>query len=782
MSYKFPVFKPLVLALSISLAACGGGGSGDDDDSAPAARTLSGTAAAGAALIGTVTVKGALGNTRSALIEADGSYEVDVTGLTAPYRLRASGTVGGKTYKLHSYAEEADVGGNVNITPFTDLIIANAAQQLAESFFDSNTATSLDPAEVDAQEAALQAKLQDVFDAIGVGTAIDLLNTSFSADHTGLDAALDVIRVEVDTATNIATITNLVDNTTLADNVLDTEDNTDTLDVVDAGGLTEAVGDIQAIANLFDDFASQFAVGLPSAADIQDLLAADFLQHDQSKGLFITDITTDPTIIGLGFTGVSVVDLDSGLGEATVKFNASFDGEVDPETETWYVAKDTNGAWQLRGNQAVIDINSLGFHCNDFDGTDNSPGGCGINVSFWDEDFTNTGGLPIASGTMRIFDPSDLVTPKVTVYLGTPDFVAPGELQIYNVPEGGGNGFYTGDWRAFGTGVNEIDPAVFAVGDVIEYRVYTQDLDVSDPANPAVATGMEVATYTTDIVLFEPSTVGLYPTATSATLTAMDNFTPGDNLAIAWTLTAGTVSDEVLVQVSDSSGNEVEIWDESFSGSTTSITVASSEFGSLDPSADSYDLLVRIYAMDEVTGQAHSTDYRATISSGGTPALTCGYESGWDDLADGGMGAPISPNSFMDFETVVSDCGEALTVTAANVVGTYTDGDETFTFDDPAGAAATLLDPATGVYTDGVETIVFQWWVDTLPTYIVIQSNDTVDPNLPAEVWFRETSALRAIEGSTYRFVKYSEQSNYSDTDRFTGSDGEIWYQDLVKQ
>ena len=106
--------------------------------------TLSGTAAGGAAIVGTVVVKGANGNVKSAVIEADGTYEVDVTGLTAPYRLRAEGTVGGKHYKLHSYTEEASVGGTVNITPFTDLIIANTAQQLAANFFDSTVDTGLD--------------------------------------------------------------------------------------------------------------------------------------------------------------------------------------------------------------------------------------------------------------------------------------------------------------------------------------------------------------------------------------------------------------------------------------------------------------------------------------------------------------------------------------------------------------------------------------------------------------------------------------------------------------
>lgn len=85
-----------VLSATFALSGCSDDGSGGGGTTPPAANLLSGTAAAGAAVIGTVTVKGALGNVTSALIETDGTYDVDVTGLTAPYRLRAQGTVGGR--------------------------------------------------------------------------------------------------------------------------------------------------------------------------------------------------------------------------------------------------------------------------------------------------------------------------------------------------------------------------------------------------------------------------------------------------------------------------------------------------------------------------------------------------------------------------------------------------------------------------------------------------------------------------------------------------------------
>jgi hypothetical protein len=917
-------FQAFVVLQMLILTACGG--SSDPGVTTPvASTTLSGTAAAGAAIVGQVTVKGSLGVTRSALIEADGSYDVDVTGLTAPYRLRAQGTVGGRTYKLHSYAEAADVGGNVNITPFTDLIIANAAQQVAESYFDSNTPADLDPAVVAAQEAALQAKLQDVFTALGIGSAINLLNDTFSADHTGLDAVLDIVRIEVDATLNVATITNLIDSTTLEDSITDATDNSGTLAVTDAGSLTTAVGDIQAIASKFDALTAAFANGLPTAASIEDIFATDFYEEDTSLGLFLTDITTDPTIIGLGFGSIVVSNLDSVAGTADATFTFSVNGISDLETETWFVAKDAILGWQLRGNQRIVETN-FSFHCNDNDGAGPGTGGCGVNTRFWDNDFSNneTADVPIASGTVSIIDGSDGTT-KGVIFLGTPDFAAPGDVQVYDEA----NQNYTGDYKGFGTALGQIDPDSFAAGDMVQYDLYTTALDVSSPPTPKIdLSGSVIASYT-DSLTFAPSTIPLIPTATASTQSAITNFTMGNDLVIAWTLAVGTRNSEVLVLVSDNSGNRIETWIETLGTTATSQTFASTLLNSaaatdagLDSTATTYNLLVRIYADDELTGQAHSRDYNATIprpGEGGSsstiipisaaslpgtyiwntnagegrgdatfnfiadgtgtvhwppettePAghpgyddtltwsidnegrievvlfgegggvdydrytlisgtlnngvmqlevknsavsaymiaetydwtmgvsgtLACSFESGWDDTADVGLGAPIMPKSFADYEGTLADCGSAMVFTAAGDVAgnTFVDVDEFSTFNALGGAAGTEADPGTGFFDDGAGGVInFEWWIEAptcsgcMYSYLVQYSDTTIDPAIAtltgdAGFWFRETLALTAVSGTQgvagalYTYHKYSEQSNYSDLDRATGADGEIWF------
>src|SRR6185295_5749500 len=95
--------------------------------------SLSGTASSGAIILGTVTVtdSSAPAIERLVNIAPDGSYTVDVSGMTAPLLLRADGVVGGRAVTVHSVALAPDVGGTLNVTPLTELIVSNAAKKAA---------------------------------------------------------------------------------------------------------------------------------------------------------------------------------------------------------------------------------------------------------------------------------------------------------------------------------------------------------------------------------------------------------------------------------------------------------------------------------------------------------------------------------------------------------------------------------------------------------------------------------------------------------------------------
>ena len=200
-----PIY-PLVALSLLSLALAGCGGSSSTATPAPGPATLSGTAAVGAALANaTVTIRDNDPTTadRTATTFANGSYSVDVSGLAAPYVLRVVGAVAGVQHTLHSAATAADVNGTINITPLTDLIVANTAKTKASDCFANFTtvtggsapSATVTAVQLNAAEADLEASLRNILTADGVPADIDMLRTKFSANSTGLDLALDHLKV-----------------------------------------------------------------------------------------------------------------------------------------------------------------------------------------------------------------------------------------------------------------------------------------------------------------------------------------------------------------------------------------------------------------------------------------------------------------------------------------------------------------------------------------------------------------------------------------------------------
>lgn len=353
----------LFLLVALLFTGCGGGG--DDPPPTtqppPATQTLSGTAAAGAPIIGRVIVKDSAGVTRTTQIDANGSYTVEVSGLTAPFVLRAEGVAGGRTYVVHSAATAADVNGNINITPLTDLIVANIARQVAANYFDSGNFSTLSASELNTAEDGLQQRLQAVLSDLGVAGSIDLLRSAFSADHTGLDAALDVLRVSVDTATNTALITNVVNNANITDDLTLSSDSS----LLDSTGTARGLSDWDSIRARFASLEAAFATGLPAANDpllLAQFDQAGFLEDGRDLAEFLGNITSDPENVGLRFTSLSPVNLTPASatqnGRAVVVF--SIGERISPYhdwTMTGIYDNTTGGTnWLLAGNQRIADV------------------------------------------------------------------------------------------------------------------------------------------------------------------------------------------------------------------------------------------------------------------------------------------------------------------------------------------------------------------------------------------------------------------------------------------
>ena len=78
------------------------------------------------------------------MIQADGTFSLDVSALTAPYLVYAEGVANGQSVRLYSVALTP---GRINITPVTDFILRKALED--------------DPVTIQANWAATEAALID---------------------------------------------------------------------------------------------------------------------------------------------------------------------------------------------------------------------------------------------------------------------------------------------------------------------------------------------------------------------------------------------------------------------------------------------------------------------------------------------------------------------------------------------------------------------------------------------------------------------------------------------
>jgi hypothetical protein len=177
------------------------------NDSGSSSSSITGTAAAGLALTGTIDVVDANGVTRTANIGVDGSFDVDTTGLAAPLMLRATGDGSFAGTVLFSLAD--GITGVFNITPLTQLAVealrlgigAGAPADIPALFAAWND--QVNPADLARVHANLLVALARVnanlatqlTDAGFTPQTFDILHTAFTANHGGFDAVLDGIQV-----------------------------------------------------------------------------------------------------------------------------------------------------------------------------------------------------------------------------------------------------------------------------------------------------------------------------------------------------------------------------------------------------------------------------------------------------------------------------------------------------------------------------------------------------------------------------------------------------------
>lgn len=192
----------LMAMVSVLASGCGGGDGGSTGSAAFSTASVSGTAATGAAISGgTVSMNCVSGASATGTTAADGSYALSVSGITFPCVARVSY---GTSDKLHTFVSGT---GTANITPVTELLLANlTGGSAADAFdkFDAAKARALTAAQVTAAIAAVKAYLVTLgvsvtdFPADPIGVKLTAKAGTVSGDK--FDAVLDDLQAKLKAA------------------------------------------------------------------------------------------------------------------------------------------------------------------------------------------------------------------------------------------------------------------------------------------------------------------------------------------------------------------------------------------------------------------------------------------------------------------------------------------------------------------------------------------------------------------------------------------------------
>ncbi|MFZ2161492.1 MAG: hypothetical protein WAW02_04675 [Sideroxyarcus sp.] len=532
--------------LVLVLIGCGGGA--EKNTSAPASVIISGTVAAGAPVVGYVSVRDSSSNpqpVRTGIpIAADGKYSVEVAGLTAPYAFLADGTVGGRRVQLYSAATKADENGNISITPFTDLMLRNIAGTIATTLTDaiSSKLPNLTTAELNAQRDQLTAQLAPVLVAAGLPTSIDLLRSAFNADNTGLDRFMDLVKVDTTVPTAV-TITNILD----ANNKLTVNPQTGVTSggtSLSATGVTPATqpNAVDLIMQVVNSFSAFFATSLPSPTDptLVAMFSSTFVDNGRTRDAFLTQITNSSVTLGLKFSNLVVDSVDTNTGIATIHYvpengaGANLSNNDKPGGAESTELKYEGGAWKIHGNQRIANVH-IQTMAERWTCIPASINGCSPGTSY------KTGfNLLIDNPAMAAIGSAVVTGPGLGAGVTLVAQANQTGFVILNPPACSGcvtNSFYMDDAAITGMGSGP----------------YTYQVALYDNATtPAlIATSTEVVpvapTLNSALATFA------FPSNTSAVNLA--NVAAGGTLTVNWTIPAGLSGDLVGVSVNNSTDN-----------------------------------------------------------------------------------------------------------------------------------------------------------------------------------------------------------------------------------
>ncbi|WP_137937366.1 carboxypeptidase-like regulatory domain-containing protein [Chitinivorax sp. B] len=314
----------LAASLSLVLAACQGGAGGGDSGgntpaptptpspSQPTSGTVSGTVALGVPVANaTVLMKardasGNLINAQGVLTDANGNYTIQASSaFKPPYLLQATAIVAGQIRVMHSLSMD-ELSANrtnltANITPLTDTLYAATIGSEPQPAFANPDFSAYNYATLLGAQLTLRNKLAPLLKLADIDSPdnIDLIRSTFSANHSGIDKVLDVISVTPSTDWKHLAIANKADPDRVV--VFDTQSKTATGTFETATPLQPAVlpAELSTIQSFVIALNSLFSKGLPSTSQLNDIIDNNYLNDGTNaatlRGLLLDSANSSAT-------------------------------------------------------------------------------------------------------------------------------------------------------------------------------------------------------------------------------------------------------------------------------------------------------------------------------------------------------------------------------------------------------------------------------------------------------------------------------------------------------
>ena len=357
----------LSILLAVFLTACGAGGGGGDGVSSSGSLTISGIAAAGAPIVGIVNVKGADGGTASSPIDADGTYSIDVSSLTAPYILYAEGTVDNRTVSLYSYA---DGPGQINITPITDFILRYAVGSSPDSIYNNWNGTQVNSSDVNNAEDIVKQQIQPVLNSVGLSN-VDLLSDPFTVGEEGMDTVLEALDISYNGKQ--VTVTNEYTGSSFTDDIT-SPGKSSGLPASDETNTTAVLSDIDAINQVLDILVSLYSSSAPDLNTLQSQwaphMASDFFNDGRNTTQELNEwIQGEGPTVGMTLNATIVEPATFSGYQKAYKIRLFYSGTEGSENFATYMVND-GSQWLWYGNQepADIDLSFLAYKSIDPNG------------------------------------------------------------------------------------------------------------------------------------------------------------------------------------------------------------------------------------------------------------------------------------------------------------------------------------------------------------------------------------------------------------------------------